>query len=355
MAQIHSNMLLAKTETIENKIGYISPKGEWVISPLIEYGGDVDGDYIKIQEGEKSAIMDRKGNIIVREDSIRSFYLELYGDYVGYMKSPYSTGPHEKNGYMGTEKIYLATSGLLYLPDLQEIDFKEFCQIKEISTENNRVAIHLNSKWGFTDLTGKVVIAPMYDDVGKFYEGYAVVNREDKWGCIDSSGNVVIPVEHEYVGNCSEGYMTVLSEGLFGLMNTKGKWVIQPSYSYLGKVKQGMLTAGNDVNYKILFDRTIAIVGSAKWGVLNVKEEEILPFRYNAIEEYNEGVFIVRTDKGSTAIDVTGKPIFDSWFDDMRSYSNGFASVKKGNLWGVIDKKGKWVIKPEFKYIGAFK
>ncbi|MEP6796092.1 MAG: WG repeat-containing protein [Saprospiraceae bacterium] len=41
------------------------------------------------------------------------------------------------------------------------------------------------SKWGFLNKEGKVVIKPVYDDVGLFSEGLVAVNQKGLWGYIN--------------------------------------------------------------------------------------------------------------------------------------------------------------------------
>ncbi|EAI9641912.1 WG repeat-containing protein, partial [Campylobacter coli] len=46
--------------------------------------------------------------------------------------------------------------------------------------------------WGFIDRSGKFVIKPKFDSVGKFSEGLAGVKLNGKYGFIDKSGKFVI-------------------------------------------------------------------------------------------------------------------------------------------------------------------
>jgi hypothetical protein len=47
-----------------------------------------------------------------------------------------------------------------------------------------------NGKWGFMDRTGRVVVAPAFDDERDFFHGLAAVEmRQGQWGFIDEKGN----------------------------------------------------------------------------------------------------------------------------------------------------------------------
>jgi hypothetical protein len=47
-------------------------------------------------------------------------------------------------------------------------------------------------KYGYLDKKGKVIIKPVFDNVGNFHDGLAKVQINKNWGYIDGSGNIVI-------------------------------------------------------------------------------------------------------------------------------------------------------------------
>lgn len=55
--------------------------------------------------------------------------------------------------------------------------------------------LHANSKWGYIDKTGQIVIKPQFDDVMYFNKGLAAVGirvgNKDKWGYIDKTGKYI--------------------------------------------------------------------------------------------------------------------------------------------------------------------
>lgn len=52
--------------------------------------------------------------------------------------------------------------------------------------------VEQNSKWGFINRTGKIVITPQFEGAGVFSEGLAIVQIGGKWGYIDTTGRAVI-------------------------------------------------------------------------------------------------------------------------------------------------------------------
>jgi hypothetical protein len=50
----------------------------------------------------------------------------------------------------------------------------------------------------------------------------------------------------------------------------------------------------------------------------------------------------------------TWKWVIEPQFNDISSFSDGLAGVKKGDKWGYIDKNGKLIIEPQFSEMGKF-
>jgi hypothetical protein len=65
-------------------------------------------------------------------------------------------------------------------------------------------------------------------------------------------------------------------------------------------------------------------------------------FSYDYIEKYN---YI------NTKIEL----ISDTGFDDVRTFSEGKGVVMIDSLWGVVNEKGEFIIKPKFKMLWQFK
>ena len=48
-----------------------------------------------------------------------------------------------------------------------------------------------NAKWGYANKAGAVVIKPIYQDLGQFHNGIALVRFADKERYIDTAGKTV--------------------------------------------------------------------------------------------------------------------------------------------------------------------
>lgn len=176
-------------------------------------------------------------------------------------------------------------------------------------------------KYGFKDVTGMIVVKPVYDIAGDFEnEKYISVNiggnEEDnsggKWGAIDKKGKIVIPVKYDRVDYM--GY------DLFAVN--------------IGDSRSGM-------------DATI----EGKFALFNAAGKPLTPFLYSRIDGFSEGMAGVETFNPKTKIqkcgyfDSTGKLTIPLKYDGMvYSFYNGYAVITLKDKNGMIDKTGKIII-----------
>lgn len=90
----------------------------------------------------------------------------------------------------------------------------------------------MNSKYGFIDRAGKIVIAPEYDFADEFSEGLACVQAGGNWFYIDASGYSVIKFVRKvkFAHSFSEGLAYVDVGGKTGYIDKTGRWIIKPQF-----------------------------------------------------------------------------------------------------------------------------
>ena len=62
-------------------------------------------------------------------------------------------------------------------------------------------------KWGYSDNSRSIKIAPKYEDAQWFSEGLAAVKIGGKWGYINKSGQMVIPAKYTVAKSFRKGYL----------------------------------------------------------------------------------------------------------------------------------------------------
>lgn len=196
------------------------------------------------------------------------------------------------------------------------------------------------SKYGYMDKTGKLVITPQFEIAFNFSEGLALVKTDsDKpFQYIDTAGKSVIKVDFDPASASSRIHTAYsFSEGLaavtvcgrdckFSFIDKTGK-IVGERYDYAGFFSEGVAVVGIGTEAKY----------SPEW--MRNKPEYYRP-------KYSGGKY--------GYIDNTGKTIIKTEFDNAGGFNDGIALVSIGNKYGYIDKSGKTVINTQFDYAESF-
>jgi len=100
------------------------------------------------------------------------------------------------------------------------------------------VPIKQDTKYGYADPSGKVIIQAKFDDVHPSSDGLAAVRVGDaetgKWGYIDATGRFAIEPQFAGASFFSNGLAVVTVDdfltGKQGYINREGRWVIEPQF-----------------------------------------------------------------------------------------------------------------------------
>ena len=169
-----------------------------------------------------------------------------------------------------------------------------------------------NGKYGFINTKGEEVIPCRYDEAGDFHEGLARVQKGDKYGFVNTKGEEVIPCRYDYVGNFSEGLAYISKGEKIGFINKKGEEVIPCRYDYYDDHE-------NNPGYlcgEIGFNNGLARIRKGDWengkyGFINTKGEEVIPFIYDYAMNFNDGLALVRRGEEWGYIDKYGHCTID--------------------------------------------
>jgi len=210
-------------------------------------------------------------------------------------------------------------------------------------------------KYGYIDHTGKYVITPIFDEAFAFSEGFACVGVSNLFGYIDKRGAFIIkPQYHSAAAHgFAEGLVWVEADGKWGCVNEKSETVIEFKFREPSYFSEGLapVTLANSTgvpappSYMGYIDKTGAFV--------------IAP-QFSLAWNFSGGLARVQVGGKMTYINKQGKTVFTiangGWADE---FSEGLAnvSIRKGSgpeTWGYINRKGDFVIKPQFQQAKPF-
>lgn len=220
--------------------------------------------------------------------------------------------------------------------------------------------------YGYINEKGEEVIPVEYTSVKDFCEGYAVVSKErGEYGdtIIDKNGNEIMSVGAGYIGSFNDGLAVVKHKGFFhGYVDTQGNKVItlasSDNFSMEIKILGASFSEGLACAYNYETD---------KYGYLDRTGNIAIPFEYDRVNSFSEGVAVVKKDGESYIIDKDNKVIAviddlywmrdrgghyyfsEAIFNDKEHlFSNGLLVVESARRYGegsyYINKKGKRVI-----------
>lgn len=163
----------------------------------------------------------------------------------------------------------------------------------------------IGEAWGFIDATGKVVVAPKYEVILEFKDGFWRVMMENfRGGFVNDQGQEICPLRYSIVAPFAEGLSSV----------------------HLGDIATG------------------------KWGYLDTTGREVIPPTYDEAYSFQDGLACVTKDKLSGYIDKTGKVVIPLQYQEAHPFSHGVAPVKKDNRWQLIDHAGRTLALLDVKY-----
>jgi hypothetical protein len=237
-------------------------------------------------------------------------------------------------------------------------------------THPSPVPVERGGKWGYADRNGKLVIGPRFENARKFSGGLAAVYvrtgaksraglddsdaaaaEERKWGFIDETGKTVIAPEFEAVADFSEGFAAVSYKApssdtdTWGYVDREGHVVIKPQFSAADPFTEGLaLVWAGGVN------PTDPVVKSfVKMGYIDKAGHWAIGsrYRYFFYNSFSEGVVPFRKNGGKWGyMNQKGEVVIKTQFDWSGNFSQGSAPALIAGACVHIDKAGHRVVQP---------
>lgn len=309
----------------QGKTVYIDKIGEEHISNAIELRNGL----LKGQKFEKWGIetSDKVTIIPFEYDEISEFINGIakacrnslwgYVDELGNTIIPFE---YNKIGAFSNNKAIACKNGFYGLINNQNETIIHF-QYKEISNFSDGIAAaRINQYWGCIDEKGEIIIPFKYNEIYIKDIGNIFAQKDRKYGCIDKHENIVIPFNYEEISSFIDGKAIAMKNGKYGLIDENGNIVLDFKFEKIEKFVDGIAKAkkngyngtidlnGNEIiEYIVKFESGL-IKGwkFGYWGVQTKENEIIIPFDYEYIGEFVNGIVKVKKNGMYGLIDETG-------------------------------------------------
>jgi len=144
---------------------------------------------------------------------------------------------------------------------------------------------------------------------------------------------------YDYVDNCVCGLAKVKKDGKVGYVNKLGTVVIKLDYDEGLTYNEGYT----------------AVKKGNKWMYLDSTGKAITEAIYDDAYNFSGGLAAVAKNNQFGFINTSGQVVIPIAFSNAHGFSDGLAAAanEKG-VWGFIDNKGNWAIKPMYYFANNF-
>ena len=174
-----------------------------------------------------------------------------------------------------------------------------------------------------------------------------------KWGYANLKGEVIIEPQFE---KCYE----FSSSGLAPIYDTKNRqyyFINLKGEKLATEIKDFKLIDGFGFDLKGFEDELVPVKHGEKWGYLNTDGKLAIGAKYDEVTDFNGGYAPVKKGSGYVVINTKGEefPVEGS-VQDAKPFSESLAPFKSGDKkFGFINENGKIAIAAKFESVGYFK
>lgn len=262
------------------------------------------------KKGGKYGLIDVK----VYDKAVIELILPHEYDKIDYVAT-YKEGIAEKNG----KKYYFNGNKILF-----PFEYDSYTKTYFKGEYNTHLIVTKNNKKGILSIADqKLIISCEYEylEIAYYKSDYAYVKKNGKYGIISLENKILVPCEFDYVKNeySEKGAFFIVEKNKKQGLMSANKYLIPLNYDELGRFY-------NDPAIPV------GVKKGDKWGFVDKKFKQILPFEY---EEDAEGI-------------VSGFEM-NTILSPKKDFST--AILRKNGKYGIVDSKGKILIPFEYDSI----
>lgn len=385
---------------LEGKYGVINNKGNNLVEP--EYDQITADNYTTEEDGYKNA-----GYIVsnTTEDGYRYGYIDVNGNMI---LEPQYTEVSRIIDVQDKDNIYLmaAQNGQYGVFKNNEQIINNEYQSISYNTDNNTLILEKTKKFGVSTIDGDIIIPVEFtqiDSTGMYIyaskesqeiqvykedgtkadidsnvyiletenENYKIKidnSQGSAYSIIDKDGNQLTSANYSYIEYLYDDYFIVsVTGGKLGVINIKEEPIVEIQYDSIEDVEGTdlIVTRLTENNTTQLYNKQLDKICEMENAVINTKEDFVKI--YNATDtkyfdlEGNEkkntevlsnNQIYAKSQNGKWGfVDKSGNVVVDYIYDkatDVNSY--GYAGIKLGEKWGVVNEKGEIILEPTYTF-----
>ena len=306
------------------KYGIINRTGNWVLKPIYQYINPYSNDNI----------YDNKGYLLVKINNKFGFI--------------------DKNN---KNKISFLFDRLSYFDD-KGFAIAYPCQItyEDKDVENNITRIRSDNKCGVINRNGNWIVSPIYHNIEPYSENkifdskgflrvqmgpemdyvYRFLDNNGKLLELISKSDIKYFFYNNFINNLTKVNLCKQNENDYnltcksGIVDRKGNFIVPAVYNDL--------SYDSSIYFPESLDQVDFILAEKdnKWGFIDIKNEIKIPFKFDNLTKFDVNGYSIAELKDSIYNDVN------------REYDKFIKS-------GIIDRKGNWLLNPDYDNISAYR
>ncbi|MBB5439027.1 hypothetical protein HDC92_002711 [Pedobacter sp. AK017] len=304
-----------------DKYGLISKTGQVVLPAkyddlsYLPYA-DNSGRLILFSSEKKKGIANSKGQVL-----LLPAYDEIRVITKGLFLVSMQTQQGKRYGLIDTLGKTILSPGLSQPP--KYLHEQRLLQINEGNPAKAQV--------GLMNLSGKMLVPPVYQELVYFKKQIVVVEKDRKFGAISLLGTEVLPCSYDVLYIDEKASLIVVERGQKrGLTDLTGKPVLPLIYDDLLLARNG----------------TVVISQAGKWNRMNLKTKAAVSLPYDYIEPNNNILIVKKADK-SGVLDLEGNVLFPVQYPRIRdayhAQTRGIITIEIDRERFLVDRYGNEV------------
>lgn len=206
-------------------------------------------------------------------------------------------------------------------------------------------------KKGLFSPMGKKILSPKYSNLYILDEDLVNVQLYGKYGLVDSLRKLVLPIRYQGITNMQEdnNYKVLLLNRKFGLYSKVYKVNISPAFDEQPR----LFRAETDSTHLILAKKR------GKYGLINQKNKAIIPFKFSAIEPWQDSIALVQLEDETWAFynfaSSAEEKLSEERLDDIQYIQKGskfsLIQYQMSNTYGLWSSQKGRLSNSEFNHI----
>jgi hypothetical protein len=150
----------------------------------------------------------------------------------------------------------------------------------------------------------------------------------------------------------SERLLPVSVDNKYGYINLRGELVVPCQYGFASEFSEGLAYVQKQFNYE-----EYEKLALQEYIFINQQIQEVGALKcFSCYHGFSEGLLAFERDDKWGYVDATLQVVISPSFDNADDFVDGLARAAADNwtAWGIIDRTGKWVIPPKYRYVWSF-